>query len=386
MYKSFSILILFLFSSNLMLGNEMPSSEITKKRKEFVVMIDPGHGGSDTGTPGTRRYKTTEKDIALDVSLALGKKLAKLPNVKVIYTRTKDTYPTLNQRAVMTNKKKADLFISIHCNAQPGKNGKKFGSTAYGAETFVLGLSNNKTNLEVAKRENSVIFLEDNYEEVYEGFDPNSPESLISLIILQEEYLDQSIEIASYIQKEFKVTAKRRDRGVKQAGFWVLSKTYMPSVLVELGFLTHRKEEDFLNSKRGKKIMTQSLYNAVKKYIDLHSKSITIITENDIDTNDLEIEVDNTETKASKIYKGVTFKVQLSASSKKIATKPYNFKGLDQISREKSGNIFRYFYGETSDYEEIKRFKEVAKRKGYTDCYVVAFKNGKKVPLREVLN
>ncbi|PTX61406.1 N-acetylmuramoyl-L-alanine amidase [Kordia periserrulae] len=381
MYRYFSIVILFLFSTHLTFGNEMPSSEITKKRKEFVVMIDPGHGGSDTGTPGTKRYKTTEKDIALDVSLALGKKLEKLPNVKVLYTRTKDTYPTLNQRAVMTNKQKADLFISIHCNAQPGKKG-----TAYGSETFVLGLSNNKTNLEVAKRENSVIFLEDNYEEVYEGFDPNSPESLISLIILQEEYLDQSIEIASYIQKEFKVTAKRKDRGVKQAGFWVLSKTYMPSVLVELGFLTHKKEEDFLNSKRGKKIMTESLYNAVKKYIDLHSKSITTITDNDIDTDNLEIEVDNTETKTPKIYKDITFKVQLSASSKKIATKPYNFKGLDQISREKSGKIFRYFYGETSDYEEIKRLQVIAKRKGYTDCYVVAFKNGKKVPLSEVLN
>lgn len=362
----------------------MTEKEPTKKRKEFVVMIDAGHGGNDTGTPGTRRYKTTEKDIALDVSLALGKMLDKLPNVKVIYTRKKDTYPTLNQRAVMTNKKKADLFISIHCNAQPGKNGKKFGTTAYGSETFVLGLSKNKANLEVAKRENSVIFLEENHEEVYEGFNPNSPESLISLIILQEEYLDQSIEIASYIQKEFKVTAKRKDRGVKQAGFWVLSKTYMPSVLVELGFLTHKKEEDFLNSKRGKKIMTTSLYNAIKKYIELHSEKRY--------SNDHEVVIDNTvpdvteELPTSRVIKGVTFKVQLSASSKKMATKSYNFKGLDQISREKSGRIFRYFYGKTSDYEVIKRMKATAKRKGYSDCYIVAFKKGKKVPLAEVLN
>ncbi|MEM6720090.1 MAG: N-acetylmuramoyl-L-alanine amidase [Bacteroidota bacterium] len=356
----------------------MKEGETSNVRKEFVVMIDPGHGGRDSGTPGTRRYKTAEKDIALDVSLALGKMLDKLPNVKVLYTRTKDTYPTLSQRAIMTNKKKADLFISIHCNAQKGKG------TAYGAETFVLGLSKNKANLEVAKRENSVIFLEDNYEEVYEGFDPNSPESLISLILLQEEYLDQSIEIASYIQKEFKVTAKRKDRGVKQAGFWVLSKTYMPSVLVELGFLTHKKEEDFLNSKKGKKIMTQSLYKAVKKYIELHSDT-NFIDDEEVSVDDSNIEVP-TETKASRVIDGVTFKVQLSASSKKISTKPYNFKGLDQISREKSGGIFRYFYGKTADYEEIKRLKEKAKKKGYKDCYVVAFKNGKKVPLGEVLN
>lgn len=377
MYKYFSILILFLSMSTVVVANEMIVEETTKKRKSFVVMIDPGHGGRDTGTPGTKRYKTTEKDIALDVSLALGKMLAKLPNVKVLYTRTKDTYPTLSQRAVMTNKKKADLFISIHCNAQPGRKG-----TAYGSETFVLGLSKNKANLEVAKRENSVIFLEDNYEEVYEGFDPNSPESLISLILLQEEYLDQSIEIASYIQKEFKTTAKRKDRGVKQAGFWVLSKTYMPSVLVELGFLTHKKEEDYLNSSKGKKIMTKSLYNAVKKYIELH-------TENTYGDEDGEVVIDETpetETIATQIVEGVTFKVQLSASSRRIATTPQNFKGLDQISREKAGKIYRYFYGKTSDYEAIKRMKESAKEKGFSDCYIVAYKKGKKVPLSEVIN
>lgn len=353
-------------SPNKALKNDPPT-----KKKQFVVMIDPGHGGRDTGTPGTGRYKTTEKDIALDVSLALGKMLAKLPNIKVIYTRTKDTYPTLSQRAVATNKKKADLFISIHCNAQPGKKG-----TAYGAETFVLGLSKNKTNLEVAKRENSVIFLEDNYEETYGGFDPNSPESLISLIIMQEEYLDQSIELASYIQKEFKTTGKRKDRGVKQAGFWVLSKTYMPSVLVELGFLTHKKEEDFLNSKKGKKVMTKSLYNAIKKYLDLHTTTNT--------TDDIVIDEEEA-VKASKIYEGITFKVQLAASSKKMATKSYNFKGLKQISREKANKIYRYFYGKTSDYEEIKRMKEEAVRKGYKDCYVVAYKKGKKIPLSEAL-
>ena len=156
----------------------------------------------------------------------------------------------------------------------------------------------------------------------------------------------------------------------------------MPSVLVELGFLTHKKEEDFLNSKKGKKIMTQSLYNAVKKYIELHSK--TTFTDDPIVVDDDPVVTE--EETSSRVIKGVTFKVQLSASSKKITTKPYNFKGLKEISREKSGGIYRYFYGKTSDYEEIKRMKAFAKKKGYKDCYVVAFKKGKKVPLREVLN
>lgn len=375
MKNYFSVLLMVCVINLLSASTEDAKNDPPVKKKEFVVMIDPGHGGKDTGTPGTGRYRTTEKDIALDVSLALGKMLKKIPNVKVIYTRTKDTYPTLQKRAIVTNKKKADLFISIHCNAQPGKKG-----TAYGSETFVLGLSKNKTNLEVAKRENSVIFLEDNYEETYGGFDPNSPESLISLIIMQEEYLDQSIEIASYIQKEFKTTGKRKDRGVKQAGFWVLSKTYMPSVLVELGFLTHKKEEDFLNSKKGKNVMTKSLYNAIKKYIALHM---------DISSDDEDTVVDHYEGEEKvvpKIYEGITFKVQLAASSKKMATKSYNFKGLKHISREKANKIYRYFYGKTSDYEEIKRMKKEAVRKGYKDCYVVAYKKGKKISLTEALN
>lgn len=379
MQRYFLVLILLCATTFLLASNGNVTNDPPKKKKQFVVMIDPGHGGNDTGTPGTGRYKTTEKDIALDVSLALGKMLEKIPNVKVVYTRTRDTYPTLQKRAIVTNKKKADLFISIHCNAQPGRNGKKFGSTAYGSETFVLGLSKNKTNLEVAKRENSVILLEDNYEETYGGFDPNSPESLISLILMQEEYLDQSIEIATYIQKEFKVTAKRKDRGVKQAGFWVLSKTYMPSVLVELGFLTHKKEEDYLNSKKGKKIMTQSLYNAVKKYISLHAS----ISSTDEDT--VVDHYEGEEKVVPRVFNGVTFKVQLAASSKKIKTKAYNFKGLKEISREKAGNIYRYFYGKTSDYEEINRRKAEAIRKGYKDCYIVAYKKGKKVSLTEVL-
>lgn len=351
-------------------------------RNKFVVVIDPGHGGRDSGTPGTGRYKTTEKDIALDVSLALGKMIkSQLPQIEVVYTRDKDNFPTLNARAIKANKINADLFISIHCNAQPGKKG-----TAKGSETYVLGLHKNATNLEVAKRENSVILLEDNYEENYKDFDVNDPGSLIGLMLMQEDYLDQSTELATFIEKEFQVTAKRKSRGVKQAGFWVLSQTYMPSVLVELGFLTHKKEEDYLNSKKGKSSMTKALFKAVKKYIDIHFEAngtipaietIPEVTE-DI-KEELPVEA------SSQIVDDVIFKVQIAAGSKRIATKPYNFKGLKEISREKQGKLFKYYYGETSDYTKIKEQQKYAKSKGYDGCFIVAYKKGERIPVENAL-
>ncbi|RED49531.1 N-acetylmuramoyl-L-alanine amidase family protein [Seonamhaeicola aphaedonensis] len=333
----------------------------------FVIMIDPGHGGKDSGTPGTGRYKTTEKDIALDVSLALGKMIQqKIPAVNVVYTRSNDIYPTLNGRTVLANKKDVDLFISIHCNAQPGKTG-----TAYGSETYVLGTTKNKQNLEVAKRENSVIALEDDTE-VYKDFNPDSPESVLGLMIAQEAYLDHSIKLARYIEDEFQVTAKRKSRGVKQNIFYVLAYTYMPSVLVELGFLTHKKEEDFLNSKRGKELMTKSLFNAIEKYLQYLN----------VNTNDVVFVEDTTTEPPSK---SIEFKVQIAASSKELETKPYNFKGLNNISSIREGSLFKYFYGNTSNYEATKQLEEEAKKKGYKSCFVVAFKDGKKIPLIDAL-
>ncbi|MFD1613481.1 N-acetylmuramoyl-L-alanine amidase family protein [Gelatiniphilus marinus] len=338
----------------------------------FLIMIDPGHGGRDGGTPGTGRYKTTEKHIALDVSLALGKMIeSKLPNVKVRYTRKKDVFPSLNDRARVANHSDVDLFISIHCNAQPGKRG-----TAYGSETYVLGITKNKQNLEVAKRENSVISLEDNYEETYKDFNPNSHESTLALMLAQEDYLDHSIELASYIENEFKHTAKRKTRGVKQNIFYVLAYTYMPSVLVELGFLTHKKEEDFLNSKKGKAVMTKSLFNAVKKYVKNHAQAVSV-SENSTETNSGNREITNAD--------NLIFKVQIAASSKSLETKPYNFKGLNNVSRAKENNLYKYFYGETSNYNTIKKLEEEAKTAGFKTGYIVAFKNGKKISLTEAL-
>ncbi|NRA92773.1 MAG: N-acetylmuramoyl-L-alanine amidase [Psychroserpens sp.] len=367
--------VALIFTSFLTYGK----TENSAKKKQFVVVLDAGHGGKDSGTPGTKRYRTTEKDIALDVTLALGKLIKeKLPHVKVIYTRTKDVYPTLMRRAVIANDEKADLFISVHCNAQPGGKG-----TAYGSETFVLGLHKNDANLEVAKRENSVIYLEENYEETYKGFDPTSPESIISLMIMQEEYLDHSIELASLIETEFKVTGKRKSRGVKQAGLYVLAYTYMPSVLVELGFLTNKKEEDYLNSKKGKQVMTQSLFTAVKKYIDmkLQDNAGTFIAEEipenseNVSENDLE----------PKVYEDVIFKVQIAASSRDLEPKSYNFNGLSEISKQKVGSLYKYYFGSTSDLNEIRKKEVIAKEKGYSSSFVVAFKDGEQIKLSEVL-
>lgn len=343
--------------------------------RPFTIMIDPGHGGKDSGTPGTGRYKTTEKDIALDVSVALGKMLEdKLTNIKVVYTRKTDMFPTLNGRTRVANKKDVDLFVSIHCNAQPGKKG-----TAYGSETYVLGTTKNKQNLEVAKRENSVIVLEDNHTEVYKDFNPNSPEALMALMLAQEDYLDHSIKLARFIEDEFQVTAKRRSRGVKQNIFYVLAYTYMPSVLVELGFLTHKKEEDFLNSKKGKSLMTKSLFIAIKKYLDYLNvqvnQSVNLTESNTPES----IEYTNDS------VNDIIYKVQIAASSKALETKPYNFKGLDKISRLKEGSLYKYFYGSTSNYNQTKDLVEEAKNKGYSSSFIVAFKDDKKISLTKAL-
>ena len=208
--------------------------------KPFVVVLDAGHGGKDSGNRGNGYY---EKKIALNIILQIGKILEKKPNIKVIYTRKTDVFVDLIERARIANRADADLFISVHCDAHT--------SQAYGAGTFVLGLHANQRNFEVAKKENSVIFYEENYEENYDGFDPNNPESVIGLTLMQETYLNQSITAADAIQKSFVANLNRKDRTVKQAGFVVLKYTYMPSVLVETGFLTNVKRRSIFELIKG---------------------------------------------------------------------------------------------------------------------------------------
>jgi N-acetylmuramoyl-L-alanine amidase len=328
--------------------------------KPFIVVLDAGHGGKDPGRPTSFGYK--EKDIALDIVLRVGKQLENIDDIEVIYTRKKDVFLELRQRAAIANKADADLFISVHCNAH--------NTQAYGTETYVLGLHRNESNFRVAQQENEVIFMEDDYEQNYEGFDPSSPESFIGLTLLQEDYLDQSILLARTIQNNFTQKLKRRDRGVKQAGFWVLHNTYMPSVLVETGFITNRKEGDYLNSERGKEEISKSILDAVLDYKS--SLNPEISTEN--------LSVEDTKNIAQ-----IIFKVQIAASSNKVAPKSYNFKGLSPISRTKLTSVYRYFYGETTDYNKAKELKNEAIGVGYTSAFVVAYKNNTRISLKEAL-
>ena len=242
MQKQIKFFLVILIFIGVFIGHTQNNTE------PFIVVLDAGHGGKDPGRPSEFGYK--EKDIALSIVLKIGENLKKYNNIKVIYTRETDVFIELRQRAKIANKADADLFVSVHCNAH--------NSQAHGTETYVLGLGRTESNLRVAKQENDVILYEDNFETNYEAFDPNSPETLIGLTLMQEDYLDQSIQLARNIQDNFTNRLKRKNRGVKQAVFWVLHNTYMPSVLVETGFITNRKEGDYLNSVAGKNSISKS--------------------------------------------------------------------------------------------------------------------------------
>ena len=366
-----NLLKLFVFTI-LITGFSSPafSAEIPPNLDRFVVVLDAGHGGKDSGNIGNG-YK--EKDIALSIVLKIGKALEKYEGIDVVYTRDSDVFIPLEKRGKIANDANADLFVSVHCNAH--------NSQAYGTETFVLGLHRNETNFEVAKRENSVIYLEEDYEITYSDFDINSPESFIGLTIMQEEYLDQSILLADFVQKEFTNKLERKDRGVKQAGFIVLHQTYMPSVLIETGFLTNDHEGAFLNSNSGREKMATAITNAIIEY----SHTINLNTLESIAANHPKELEDTPEIAEPQIYKDVTFRVQLAAGSKKLDPKPYNFKGLQDIDRTKEGKLYKYYYGETSDYLKIQQLHQQAIKKGYPNSYIVAFKNDNKITVNEAL-
>lgn len=341
------------------------------QEKEFIVVLDAGHGGKDPGKVGYKQYK--EKDIALKIVLEVGKLLSKEKNIKVVYTRKTDVFIELKKRGQIANKADADLFVSIHCNAHT--------SNAYGTETWALGTHANKQNFEVAKAENSVILLEDNYKLNYKGFDPNSPSSVIGLTLMQEEYLDQSIMLASILQNGFTTELKRRDRGVKQAGFVVLHQTYMPSVLIETGFISNKNEATFLGSSVGQQKFSKSIYNGILKYYNQLILN-TVITGEDV-SEDLDQIIE--ESLDLETDQNVVFKIQLASGKRKLEPKSYNFKGLKDIERVKVGNNYKYYLGKTSNYTQIEELQKLAKSKGYSSAFIVAFKNGEKVSVDQVL-
>lgn len=351
-YKFIALLLFgFLFTSF-----SFPNQDPTPRK--LVVVLDAGHGGRDPGNRGNGYY---EKDIALNIVLEIGKELEKLPDVEVLYTRKTDVFVTLAGRAAVANEAKADLFISVHSNSHS--------SQASGTETFVLGLRRNEDNMEIAKRENQVIYLEEDYEITYSGFDPDSPESHIGMTLMQEEYLDQSILLADYIQKNFTNDLNRKNRGVKQDVFLVLRETYMPSVLVETGFLTNNAEGAYLNSKRGQNDMSRAIVKAINSY------------KNNINL-DLGAGLPRFE---PVLTHGITFKIQIAASQKAVELKPSNFKGLENLTRNQDAGLYKYYYGQTTSYPEAQELLRRTKEQGFPGSFVVAFRDGEKIEVQEAL-
>jgi N-acetylmuramoyl-L-alanine amidase len=330
-------------------------------QKNYTIVLDAGHGGKDSGNRGNGYY---EKHIALKVTLAVGRILEKEKDIKIIYTRKTDIYPELWKRGEIANNAKADLFVSIHCDSYLPR------PEAHGAGTFVLGLRGNKKNLEFAKRENAGVLLEENYEQRYKGFNTNSVESVLGLSLLQEENLDKSLEIASLIQGNFTKQLNRLDRKVKQDNFQVLRETVMPSVLVELGFLTNKKEGKYLNSKKGQLQMANAIADALKKYV-------TNLKINTVKNSAIAF------TPLKEVSTVIEYKVQIASSKTKLATKSYNFKGLKNVQRIKVGRYYKYYYGITNSLKSTKKYLEKAKKKGYTSAFLVAFKNGEKVSVKK---
>ncbi|MEY8020074.1 N-acetylmuramoyl-L-alanine amidase [Muriicola sp. SD30] len=388
----------------------------------FVVVLDAGHGGHDPGNLGNGYM---EKNIALSIVLKIGEELKKVPGIKVVYTRDDDSFVDLFVRGEIANKAGADLFVSVHCDSHT--------SNAHGAGTFVLGLHANKQNFEIAKKENSVIYLEDNYEARYANYDINSPESVIGLTIMQEEFLDQSILLAKLIQDNFTGNLKRNDRKVKQAGFIVLHQTFMPSVLIETGFLTNKEEGKYLNSSKGQAEMGKAIAQAIIKYRSSIPDEETVISngqppvaspevaeipkkanpdlkqeellEVNKEVKEAVVEVteksstesagknenpeetkENTPKARQLVEKsGVTFKVQIMATARDLPPNSPEFNGLNRISKEPIKNLFRYLYGETDTYMGAKLLKSNADMKGFTTSYIVAYKEGKRIALQDAL-
>lgn len=351
-----------------------------KGEKIQTIVIDAGHGGKDSGALGRL---TTEKSINLAVALKFGAYIEEnLPDVKVVYTRKTDKFVELSQRAAIANCNKADVFISIHCNSTEGI------TSVNGAETFVMGESKNEANLNVAKKENAAILLEDNTD-AYDNFDPNSTEAYIIFSLSQSLYQSQSLSLADKVQKQFTKKVGRHDRGVQQAGFLVLWKTSMPSILVELGFINNMKEEQFLKSEKGQTQMALALYRAFEEYkrefeSENHVSKKTEATEKP-KTTDKPVATDKpvTTDKPDSVSGDTYFTVQFSTLNKKVPVTDKAFKGIKDVEIYESNGIYRYVSGRFQTRSQAVMRQNEVRHLGFKDAFIVAFKNGERVSLKE---
>jgi N-acetylmuramoyl-L-alanine amidase len=365
----YSVKMFFIFIAMLIIS---PSALAVKNEKGWVIVIDAGHGGRDPGALGSA---SREKDITLAIALKTGEYIEQnIKNVTVIYTRKSDITVDLMDRPKIANKANADLFISIHANYAKQKNVK-------GTETFIMGLTKDEQNLEVAMKENEVILMENDYSTKYEGFDPKSPESYVMFSLMQNIFQRQSTDLASKIQTEYTEKVNRSDRGVKQAGFWVLFMTTMPSVLTETGFITNPAEEKYLSSKEGQDFLASGIYRACRAYIsEIDSKSITLTGK----TPDNE----TVETKAAPVSLPsgeIVFMIQIATSATKNEIKPENFNGLTDVSEIISQDRFKYASGSFSDYSAAVKYRKKLETI-YPDAFVIAVKENKILPLQQALD
>lgn len=417
-----------------------------------TVVIDAGHGGKDPGCLGITNVK--EKDVALGIALKLGKYIQeKTPDVKIIYTRSTDVFIDLDERAHIANKNKADLFICIHCNTacsiDKKTKQKSCNEEVFGTETYVMGLHKTNANLNVAKRENEAILLEKNYSKKYDGFDPNSETGYILLTMQQNAYLKQSLNFAAKVQKQVKEKAGRIDKGVQQAGFLVLWRTAMPSVLIETEFLSNTASEKFVNSEKGQDYIARGIFSAFRQYKDEVEGKLAKY-EDDIETvppfvpekdttsmkkQNIEDRIQNSETNSKKdsvpirkepvvesnneikvspkdssaktntmispvridsiknisvkkdtLYSSlpleqgqILYKVQFMSASQRIPLLSDKFNGLKDVGEYQDGVAYKYTAGEFKTIAEAMKYRTEMQKKGFKDCFVVKFKDGKRM-------
>jgi N-acetylmuramoyl-L-alanine amidase len=380
-YQALSFQVFFIFFYVfLSLSVTILGQNNENKYKLKTVVIDAGHGGRD---PGSLGILIAEKDIALAIALKTGKYIEdNFSDIKVVYTRETDTYIGLKERAIIANNNKADLIISIHVNGTEN-------ISVNGTESLVLGLHRSGENFEVAKRENSVILLEDNYEEKYEGFDPNSPESYIIFSLMQNLYFEQSIKFRERVQ--------RKDRGVKQQGLLVLAQSAMPGVLVETGFITNPDEEKYLMTDEGQDYIASAIYRAFRDYKEVtESKSSFLVTHKEKNNGGLDsvdekpapvndtLPVNITDKPSVALPPAVAFKVQIAASSKPIAKGSHLLKGLTGVSEYHVGTIYKYAVGSYPTFQEIIPYSKQIKER-FPDAFIIAVKENKIIPLDQAL-